>query len=213
MMPLKTATLRRFAVIALFAVCHAHLRAQLPYNPAFDQPATPQAAQWFSAATYAECQVLQQYNPAIHNCGIDALYRNPTLQAWGLTQPGPGLQTVTRYSPAPLTQILNTYGATAVFFILAHEAGHHFDLQFQGAAVPWGSIVYPPMPGVPLVFSANWTLELRADAWGGCAVKRTGNSIAPVAALQMITANIENNPDVPPVQYVQLAIQAGYNAC
>jgi hypothetical protein len=191
----------------------ALLAQQIPYNPALDQPAAPQAAQMFAGAALAECQVLQANNPGATNCGNDLLLRNLTLQAWGLSQPGRMLQTVTRYNPSPLTQILNTYGATAVFFIFAHEAGHHFDLQFPGANVPWGSISYPPMPGVPPVFSFSWTRELRADAWGGCAVKKTGNSIAPVAALQMITANIEDNPDVPPVAYVQLARQAGYNAC
>lgn len=206
---------RVLSALCLTSLCTTLLsvNARAQYNPALDQPPTITAAQFFTTAATMECQVLRQNNPGIPYCGTDTLVRNSSLLAWGLSQPGPNLNTVTRYNPTNLTSVLSAYGPTALFFVFAHEAGHHFDLQFLGANVPWGNIVYPPMPGVPLVFSISWTHELRADAWGGCAVKRTHNSIAPVAALQLITAHIENNPDVPPLQYVQLAIQAGYNAC
>lgn len=198
-------------LLALASLFSARAHAQ--YSAAYDQQPSQVAQQMFQAAFAAECEVLQQSNPGISACGIDQLRGNSTLQGWGLTTPVAMLESVTRYNPAPLTQILGRYGPTATFFVFAHEVGHHFDVQFQGAATPWGNIVYPPMQGVPLAFSYSWTRELRADAWGGCAVKRTGNQIAAVNALQAITANIEFNPDVPPVQYAILAINAGYNAC
>ena len=178
-----------------------------------DQQPGPLAAALFSDAFNAECQTLQQSNTTVNTCGSDTLFRNPSIPYSAYTSAQSPLVSTTRYNPAALISVQSSFGDTAVFFILAHELGHHFDYQFSAANLPWGQIVYPSMPGVPPVLSTSWTRELRADAWAGCAIKRTGGSIFPVAQLQTLTANIHNNPDVPPVQYVLIAVQAGYNAC
>jgi hypothetical protein len=130
-----------------------------------------------------------------------------------LTTPSQGLQTKTRYNPGALTQILANFGPSALFFVFAHESGHHFDLQFNHPSVPWRDVALPPTPLVPLTELVSWNNELRADAWGGCALAATGRDLLPTQALQQISVNIHNNPDVPPAQDAQRAIAAGYNAC
>ena len=204
----------KIAILSSLAIASAQ---PIGFNPAMDQMPTPVAAQMFQTAVQAECGVLEQYNPGITYCGMDYLRRNPTLQSWGLTSPGPGLQSVTRYNPVSLTAVLNKYGAVAAFFVFAHEGGHHFDIEFHQPVVPWTvpvypSAAYPAQMGVPPYVAFSWNRELRADAWGGCAVKRTGNQIVSVQVLQYITVNMES-ADVPPFNYAQQAIQAGYNAC
>jgi hypothetical protein len=177
-----------------------------------DQPASPVALNLFTSAWNSECQVLKENSPLIADCGSDLLIRNQNLQAWGFSTPLAGLHTDTRYNPDKLMQINAAFGDSALFFVFAHESGHHFDLQFHQPSVPW-HLTLPPLPEIPAPMIASWNNELRADAWGGCAVKMTGGNLESVEHLQTITANINDNPDVPPFQYAQEAIKAGYDAC
>jgi len=195
------------AFTSLFAVA---VHAQL-FDPNQDQPSTPFAQQVFSSAFPLECQVLQQFNPGISSCGVDTLIRNPTLLAWGLTTPVAPLITQTRYNPTSTQPLQNQFGPGATFFIFAHEAGHHFDLQFPNATVPWAA-TFPPIPPANPILMMSWNRELRADAWAGCAIKRAGMSLLAAAQLQQLTA-MRIGADIPPFQSELAAISAGYGAC
>jgi len=200
--------LRKHLVVVLLILVASVAYCQM----AGDEPPTPDANQLFTSAFQAECKVFLKSNPARTTCGHDILFRNRLLQAWGKTTPELGLQTQTRYNPDRILAIPGHYGPSAVFFVFAHEVGHHFDLQFGQPVVPW-HVNLPAMASVPPAMVNSWNNELRADAWAGCALAVTGGDLPSVEALQNVTKGIGDNPDVPPTEYAQLVISAGYNGC
>jgi hypothetical protein len=59
------------------------------------------------------------------------------------------------YQPGFFTSVYETYGDPGILALVAHEMGHVID---------------PKAP--PAWFKKDWSPELRADAWGGCALAK-----------------------------------------
>lgn len=192
---------RKWVVLVLI-VCPIAV-AQMLFNPAYDQPPTPYALAQFQRAGEIECHVLyekmrinQNIAPFPRACGAFRVVRNQTLQAWGLTTPYPNVQSIIRYNPVPLQNVYNQFGDEAVFAIMAHEVGHHFDIHFNP----------------PTFVDTSWSIELRADAWAGCALARAGMSTDEIEHAVVTLANYPT-PDNPPVQAVIQVLRAGYRDC
>jgi hypothetical protein len=76
------------------------------------------------------------------------------------------------YAPQFFTAVYEKYGEGAIIAIIAHEVGHAIDLTTPAA---WMKL--------------NWTPELRADAWAGCALAKVNLSkrglVGALTALSM----------------------------
>jgi hypothetical protein len=81
------------------------------------------------------------------------MFRNAT--ASNLMLIGSGGQMKLVYKPAFFTSVYETYGDGGILSLIAHEVGHAID---AAAPANW--------------MKTNWSLELRADAWAGCAMAR-----------------------------------------
>ena len=125
---------------------------QPQYNPYLDQADAPdsRAARELAEIYRALCSPI--------GCGSVLLVHNPTVPNASATIIGPG-QTKIGYQPAFMNRIALQYGGGATFGILAHEFGHHIDFH---TTPPW--------------MNTSWSRELKADAWAGCALARTGVS-------------------------------------
>src|SRR5215831_14198106 len=87
------------------------------------------------------------------NCPRVSLFRNPTASNAMLI--GSSGQSRIVYNPEFFTKIYDAYGDSGIETILAHELGHAIDATTQ---VAW--------------MKRQWTTELRADAWTGCALAK-----------------------------------------
>ena len=79
--------------------------------------------------------------------------RNSTAPNVLLTSTGREAKLV--YQPQFFTSVYETYGDAGILALIAHEMGHVID---QAAPQPW--------------IRNDWSPELRADAWGGCALAK-----------------------------------------
>lgn len=155
------------------------------YNPYYDQQPSGRAS--------AEMQrIYGTLCPS--GCGFSLLVSNPTVQNAMAVATGPG-QSKIAYSPGFMNYIAQRYGGGATFGILAHEFGHHIDFH---STPPW--------------MNNSWSRELKADAWAGCALARTGfgtrqieNALGAIAAYPSAT-----HPGWP--QRLQ-AVRAGFVNC
>jgi hypothetical protein len=68
--------------------------------------------------------------------------------------------TLVTFDELYMQKLSDRYGETLTFFVMAHEYGHHLD---RTGGSPWQH-------------------ELRADAFGGCALARSGRSLDPSLA-------------------------------
>ena len=84
------------------------------------------------------------------------------------------------YNPEFFTRLYEEYGDAGIETILAHELGHAIDATTQ---VPW--------------MKRDWTPELRADAWTGCAIAKLNFSSRGLrSALDVLTKYPpESKPD------------------
>ena len=129
--------------------------ARLPVSPTtrfFDQPPLPEPSR--------NCRpsILQFASPL--GCGRYVLFSNPTAPTMLWTPLGPGYSKFA-YNPVLLNQLAIQYGYGASFGILAHAFGHHIDFNTT-----------------PAWMKDSWSSELRADAWAGCALAKTGSAPA-----------------------------------
>jgi hypothetical protein len=94
-----------------------------------------------------------------------------------------------------LTTVNERYGEDALIGIIAHEYGHVID------AVSIGSWM-----------NTNWTPELRADAWAGCALAKL--KLTPASLERALTA-ISRYPPVsqPGWNPRVLPLRTGYSRC
>jgi Zn-dependent protease with chaperone function len=94
-----------------------------------------------------------------------------------------------------MNNIFSALGPEASFGIIAHEFGHHIDLN---STPPW--------------MNNSWSRELRADAWAGCALARRGFGPAQLSlSLQAISQY--PSPSHPAWNMRVPAIQQGFVAC
>ena len=155
------------------------------YTPALDRPPTHRAAAELD-------QIYKMLCP--RGCGRYRLVQNPTV-------PNAFAQVIGRqvtkiaYNPTFMNQIAIKYGPGATFGILAHEFGHHIDLN---TTAPW--------------MNTAWSRELKADAWAGCALARAGilpnqiqNSLRAIAAYP--------SHSHPGWQQRHVAVRQGFESC
>src|SRR5436190_3920830 len=117
------------------------------YNAYSDERSSPDALELagkVNAALVSSCQP---------NCPRISMFRNPTASNLMLiVSPG---QTKLVYKPAFFTTVYESYGDGGILALIAHEVGHAID---GAAPAAW--------------MKTNWTPELRADAWAGCALAK-----------------------------------------
>ena len=87
-------------------------------------------------------------------CPQIAIYRNTTAPNAMLVVTADQAKFV--YAPQFFTAVYDKYGDGAIIAIIAHEYGHALA---ETLPAPW--------------MNNNWTPELRADAWAGCALAKS----------------------------------------
>ena len=161
--------------------------AQQPYNPLYDQAPSPRADQELRRVYSVLC-------PPPYGCGYYLLVSNPTTQNAMAMTIGPG-QSKIAYQPDFMDRIAQQHGGGATFGILAHEFGHHIDFH---TTPPW--------------MNNSWSRELKADAWAGCALARTGIGTGQIEnALRAIAAS--PSPSHPPWPQRNQAVRTGFVSC
>ena len=154
-------------------------------NPYLDQPPSPRASDELRDIYDLLCP---------NGCGNYLLASNPTVPNAMAIATGHG-QTKIVYAPQFMNGVVQQFGPAATFGILAHEFGHHIDFH---TTPPW--------------MNNAWTLELKADAWAGCALARAGIGTAPIqTALQAIAAY--PSPSHPGWPQRQQAVRTGFANC
>jgi hypothetical protein len=99
-------------------------------------------------------------------CPQIAIYRNATAANAMLVVTADQAKFV--YAPQFFTAIYDKYGDGAIIAIIAHEYGHALN---ETTPAPW--------------MNNNWTPELRADAWAGCALAKSDLSSSDLAEALM----------------------------
>ena len=183
-------------VLGLFlgGSAHAQLMCSLgaqpapqQYNPLSDQAPSPRADQELKRIYSVLC-------PPPHGCGYYLLVSNPTTQNAMAMTIGLG-QSKLAYNSDFMDRIVQQYGGGATFGILAHEFGHHIDFHTT-----------------PVWMNTSWSRELKADAWAGCALARTGIGTGQIEnALRAIAAS--PSPSHPPWPQRHQAVRTGFVSC
>ena len=169
------------------AMCSLGPTAGQPYNAHLDRPPSSRALQELQAIYLAIC-------PPPLGCGNYVLFSNPTAPTIMWTPVRPGYSKFV-YNSVLLNQLAIQYGVGASFGVLAHAFGHHIDFNTT-----------------PAWMNDSWSSELRADAWAGCALARTGvgtgqieNALVAIAAFPV--------PGSPGWPQRQLAVRTGFISC
>jgi len=99
------------------------------------------------------------------------------------------------YKPAFFTNVYDKYGDGGILALMAHEVGHAID---GAMPAPW--------------MKTNWTPELRADAWAGCALARM--NLTP-RTLQAGLNALSKYPSLSHPNWTARipVLQAGYTQC
>lgn len=189
---------RTLTIVALAPACFSQLSfAQLGfpqlvcslgnsggYNPQYDSPPPDFAMNVAARVAGALCG---------GTCGV-VLVQNATAGN-ALTLVSPNGQAKIAYSPPFMNAVEAQIGGAATFGILAHEVGHVVDGR---TGVAW--------------MIDSWSRELRADAWAGCALARSGLSTSEVGAALMAVSQYPS-PTHPAWNLRLPALQTGYSNC
>ena len=158
-----------------------------PYNGYLDQRPSGDAMELagkVNAALVAMCRP---------NCPTLALFRNSTVpNAMLITASG---QTKILYSPEFFTTVYEASGDGGILAILAHEVGHVIDAT---ARAPW--------------IKNDWTPELRADGWAGCAFAKMSLSERTLKA-GLTTLSKYPSPAQPNWTMRVPVLRTGYEQC
>lgn len=125
------------------------------YSASADQRPSPDAMQLagrVNAALAPAC---------LPNCPTIAIFRNTTAPEAMLIAANGQAKIV--YEPQFFSMLYDNYGDGAIIAIIAHEFGHALAETVPAA---W--------------MKSNWPPELRADAWAGCALAKSGLSATGV---------------------------------
>ena len=137
-----------------------------------------------NAALVSECRP---------NCPRISMFRNPTASNLMLLRDGDQVKLI--YKPQFFTSVYESYGDGGILAIIAHEVGHAIDGTTKASWV-----------------KSNWSPELRADAWAGCALARM--NLKP-RSLQSAYAALSKYPSsVHPDWNTRLPVfETGYKQC
>ena len=126
-------------------------------------------------------------------CPQIAIYRNATAANAMLVVTADQAKFV--YAPQFFSAVYDKYGDGAIIAIIAHEYGHALD---EMHPVSW--------------MKSEWTPELRADAWAGCALAKSDLSANDLA--EALTAVSKYPPSNAPAWPLRLpALRLGYTQC
>jgi hypothetical protein len=157
------------------------------YNAYSDQSPSPDASQLarpVNAALAALCRP---------NCPTIEMFRNPTAANAMVVVAGTRSKIV--YNPDFFTAVYGAHGDIAIQVILAHELGHAID---AASPVAW--------------VKREWSPELRADAWTGCALARLNPGPRPIKAALEVLAKY--TPAGAPDWAARLQVlRVGYTQC
>ena len=127
------------------------------------------------------------------NCPRISMFRNPTASNLMLIRAGDQMKLV--YKPEFFTSVYETYGDAGIAALIAHEVGHAID---AAAPAAW--------------MKSNWSAELRADAWTGCAIAKM--DLSKRAQQAALTTLSKYSPYSQPDWSVRLPIvEMGYRQC
>jgi hypothetical protein len=151
-----------------------------------DQPATPHAAKDLKRLLSMLCP---------KGCGRVEIFKNATAPNELMVNIGNGSSKIA-YSPAFLEKVASVYGPDATLAVLAHEFGHHVDL--NGNVAAW--------------MNDTWGNELRADAWTGCALAKAGLKTQGLKGALRAVAAYPSNMD-PAWDLRSVAVEKGFSSC
>lgn len=155
------------------------------YHPGYDRPPSEYASRELSHVYSLLCP---------GGCGPVTLVMNETTPNALSMSIRPGVSKIA-YSSQFMNHMFYNLGANASFGVMAHELGHHIDFINPAA---W--------------MDQSWGRELRADAWAGCALARSGRSPAQTQmAVRALAAY--PSPSHPGWPQRSAAIQAGFAHC
>lgn len=127
------------------------------------------------------------------NCPRISMFRNPTASNLMLIRAAD--QTKLAYKPEFFTSVYETYGDAGIVALIAHEVGHAID---AAAPAAW--------------MKSNWSAELRADAWAGCAMAKMDLSKRSLQAA-FTTLSKYPSPAQPDWSVRQPVLELGYKQC
>ena len=158
-----------------------------PYNAYSDQSSSPDALELAGKVNAA----LRSF--CIPRCPRISMFRNTTASNLMLLRTSEQMKLV--YKPAFFTTIYEASGDSAILALLAHEVGHAID---GVASAAW--------------MKSNWNLELRADAWAGCAL---GSMNLSQRSIQAAFTTLSKYPSAshPDWDTRLPVIQLGYKQC
>jgi hypothetical protein len=157
------------------------------YNASADQRPSPDAMKLVSRVNAALAPA------CLPNCPAIAVFRNATAPKAMLILANGDARIV--YEPQFFSMLYDKYGDGAIIAIIAHEFGHALAETVPAA---W--------------MKANWTAELRADAWAGCALAKSGLSAPGVK--DALTALSKYPPPAQPGWPLRLpAVRLGFTHC
>jgi hypothetical protein len=157
------------------------------YNAYEDQPPTGDA---MDLARQASAALMPACTP---KCPRLVINRNPTAPNVILVFDADRAKMA--YAPQFFSDVYAKYGDGAIIAFIAHMLGHAMD---PGAAAGW--------------MKGNWTPELRADAWAGCALAKTSSSVRSLEAALTAVSRYPSasHPDWP----LRIpALRLGYTHC
>jgi len=126
-------------------------------------------------------------------CPQIAIYRNPTAPNAMLVVTADQAKFV--YAPQFLSAVYDQYGDGAIIAIIAHEYGHALN---ETHPVSW--------------MRSDWTAELRADAWAGCALAKS--DLGANDLTDALTAVSKYPPPADSAWPLRLtALRVGYTQC
>jgi len=157
------------------------------YNAYSDQSPSPDAMELSRPVNASLATVCRP------NCPTVQLFRNPSA-ANSMVVTSDGKSKIV-YNPDFFTRVYEAHGDAAIQAILAHELGHVLDAATQ-----------------PVWIKREWSSELRADAWTGCALARL--NLTPRATKVALTALSKYAPAAAPDWLMRLQVlRAGYGQC
>lgn len=157
------------------------------YDGKSDQRPTPDAMQLAKRVNAALSPICTPKCPEM------AIYRNPTAPNAMLVVTTDQAKVV--YAPQFFSAVYDKYGDGAIIAIIAHEYGHALAEVYP---VNW--------------MKSDWNAELRADAWAGCALAKSGLSANDLA--DALTADAKYPPSNGTSWALRLpALRLGYLQC
>ncbi len=157
------------------------------YQPSADQRPSSDAMQVANRVNAAEKTICSP------NCPGVALFRNPTAPNAALIVNGGQPKLV--YAPQFFAAVYASFGDAGILAMIAHELGHALD---DSLGAKW--------------IGTSWTAELRADAWAGCTLAKSGLSRSDMQAALAALAKYPS-PAHPGWNLRLPAIRSGYTHC